>query len=203
VVAARVLFTCSVAAATALAQQSDGARLARLDVATRTVVIALVDSARAARLPTDPLVGRALEGAKKGAAGDHIISAVRGLSAELRTAQSALGAGASPAEITSGASALHAGLQPRDLARVRAAATHGRRKRVTMPLTVATDLVARAVPPAVAADVVLSLTRAGLRDDELTAFQRNVRADIERGADPGAAAQTRARGAILRAGHIS
>ena len=203
VVAASLLFTCGVPVATALAQQSDGVRLARLDNATRAVVIALVDSARAARLPTDPLVGRALEGAKKGAAGDHIISAVRGLSAELRSAQSALGADASSAEITAGASALHAGLQPRDLARVRSAATHTRRKHVTMPLTVATDLVARAVSPVVAADVVLSLTRAGLRDDELTSFQRNVRADIERGADPGAAAQTRARGAILRAGHTS
>ena len=202
-VVASAIFTCSVPIAAALAQQSDGARLARLDDATRAVVIALVDSARAARLPTDPLVGRALEGAKKGAAGDHIISAVRGLSAELRSAQSALGAGASPAEITAGASALNAGLQPRDLARVRAAATHAKRKHVTMPLTVATDLVARAVSPVTAADVVLSLTRAGLRDDELTAFQRNVRADIDRGADPGAAAQTRARGAILRAGHTS
>jgi hypothetical protein len=180
------------------AQQSDGTRLARLDDSTRAMVIALVDSARAARLPTDPLVGRALEGAKKGAAGDDIISAVRGLSAELRSAQSALGRGVSSAEITAGASALHAGLQPRDLARVRAAATHARRKRVTMPLTIAADLVARSVPSAVAADVVLSLTRAGLRDEELTAFQRSVRADIERGADPSAAARTRARGAILR-----
>ena len=201
--AGRITMLLGALVASAEAQSETGARLSRLDVATRAAVIALVDSARAVSLPTEPLVDRALEGAKKGARGDRIVSAVRGLSKELGVARLELGSGATADEITAGASALHAGLQGRDLARLRAAAAHAKRARVTVPLTVAADLVARAVPPATAADVVLALTRAGLHDDELAAFQRNVRLDIDRGAEPGTAAETRARGAILRAGRAT
>jgi hypothetical protein len=182
--------------------ETDG-RLARLDATTRATVRALVDSARIAKLPTEPLVDKALEGAEKGADGPRIIGAVRGLSAELRTARNALGAKATTDEITAGAQALHAGLQMRDLARLRAAAQQTGRRRVTLPLTVAADLVARDVPATTASDIVLSLTRSGVRDAELATFQRNVRLDIEHGADPGTAAQTRARGALLHAGRTS
>lgn len=185
------------------AQAAKDVRLARLDAPTRVAVSAIVDSARAARLPTEPLVDKALEGAKKGAGGDRIVTAVRGLSGEMRAARSALGSGASADEIAAGANALHAGMQAGDLARLRAAATHNGRKRVTLPLTVATDLVARSVPVMTASDIVLSLTKSGIRDADLSMFQRNVRLDIESGADPGAAAQTRARGAMLRSGRSS
>ena len=62
------------------------------------------------------------------------------------------------------------------------------------------DLVAREVPIPTATDLVLQLTRAGVKDGDLTLFQRNVRADIDRGADPTVAAQTRARGLVRSAG---
>lgn len=182
---------------------NEEARLARLDSTTRVAVVALVDSARRLRLPTEPLVDKALEGEKKGADGNRIVSAVRGLSAELREARASLGAGASADEITAAANALHAGVPMRDLARLRAAAQHAGRARITLPLTVGTDLIARGVPVATASDVVLSLVRAGIRDSEFTLFQRNVRLDIERGADAATAAQTRARGAMLHAGRTS
>lgn len=184
-------------------QRSGDARLARLDPTTRVAITALVDSARQLRLPTEPLVDKALEGQEKGADDARIVTAVRGLSADLRAARASLGAGASADEITAGANALHAGMPMRDLTRLRAASQHAGRGRVTLPLTVAMDLIARGVPVATASDVVLSLARAGLRDSELTLFQRNVRLDIERGADAATAAQTRARGALLRAGRGS
>jgi hypothetical protein len=91
----------------------------------------------------------------------------------------------------------------RNLAQLRSASQHAGRARVTMPLTVATDLIARGVPVAVASDVVLSLARAGLRDADYSMFQRNVRVDIENGADAATAAQTRARGAMLHTGRAS
>ena len=59
--------------ATAVAQQVDP-RLARLDSLTRPIVAALVDSARTAALPTEPLVQRALEGATKRATADRIVA---------------------------------------------------------------------------------------------------------------------------------
>ena len=190
-------------ASVARAQTEGDARLGRLDSVARRSVGAIVDSARAAKLPTEPLVDKALEGAKKGAEGDRIVMAVRALSAELRSARAALGPDAGADEITSGANALHAGFQARDLTRLRAAGQHAGRRGVTLPLTVATDLVARSVPAPTALSIVLSLTRSGVRDADLSVFQRNVRLDIERGADHSTAAQTRARGAMLRAGRSS
>jgi hypothetical protein len=193
----------SVGSHIATAQGSGDARLARLDSATRIAVAVVVDSARRSRLPMEPLVDKALEGAKKGAEDDRIVAAVRGLFAELRMARSALGSGASADEINAGASAIHAGLPMRNLAQLRAASQHAGRTRVTLPLTVLTDLVARAVPVGVASDVILSLAKAGLRDADFAVFQRNVRLDIEHGADAATAAQTRARGAALHGGRAS
>jgi len=188
---------------TAGAQTDADGRLARLDASTRVAVAAVVDSARRTRLPTEPLVDKALEGAKKGADGTRIVSAVRGLFSEMRTARLSLGAGARSDEINAGANALHAGFSMRTLALLRTAAQRAGRTRVTLPLTVATDLVARGVPVPVASDVVLSLVRSGLRDADFALFQRNVRLDIEHGADAATAAQTRARGAALHGGRSS
>ena len=182
----------------AAAQHAPDTRLARLDSTTRLVVAAVVDSARRARLPTEPLVDKALEGAEKGAEGGRIVSAVRGLYAELRSARAALGPGAATEEINAGANALHAGMPMRTLSQLRSVSQRAGRMRVTLPLTVYTDLIARRVPAPVASDVVLSLARAGLRDGDYAMFQRNVRLDIENGADAATAAQTRARGAALR-----
>lgn len=184
--------------------QRDGdARLAKLDSTTRVAVNVVIDSARKARLPTEPLIDKALEGAKRGANGERIVAAVRGLFADLRTARSALGPSASIDELKAGANALHAGLPMRNLAQLRSASQHAGRARVTLPLAVATDLVSRGVPVGVASDVILSLARAGLRDADFSMFQRNVRLDIERGADAATAAQTRARGAVLHGGRAT
>jgi hypothetical protein len=184
--------------------QSDGdSRLGRLDPTTRVAVAAVVDSAKKTRLPTEPLVDKALEGAQRGADGGRIVTAVKGLYAELRTARAALGSGASADEISAGANALHAGVPMRYLAQLRSASQHAGRPRATLPLAVTTDLVGRGVPAATATEVVLSLARAGLRDADYSVFQRNVRLDIEHGADAAAAAQTRARGAAVRGGRAS
>jgi hypothetical protein len=67
-----------------------------------------------------------------------------------------------------------------------------------MPLAVLTDLIVRDVPVATATNLVVQLARSGVKDPELALFQRNVRADIDRGADPSVAATTRARGLVLR-----
>src|SRR6266566_8930020 len=54
-------------------------RLTRLPAEAQAPVGALVDSARAAGLPAEPLVQRALEGATKQAPGDLIVAAVQRL----------------------------------------------------------------------------------------------------------------------------
>jgi len=165
----------------AVAQQSDP-RLERLDATTRPIVAALVDSARAAALPVEPLVQRALEGATKRASGEMIVAAVRRFAVDLGHARDALGSTASPAELTAGAAALRAGASPTILTQLR----RTRGEPLTMPLAVLADLVASGVPVDSAAGAVLALA-ARARDADLVEFRRAVERDIALGAPPAAA----------------
>jgi len=187
----------AVLVATAAAQDSQDSkdpRLARLDPAARSLVVVVIDSARAAGLPTEPLVQRALEGATKGAPGTLIGNAVRRLAADLGRARAALGAGATPPELEAGAAALRAGAGPAVLAQLR----RSRRQTITVPLAVLTDLVASGVPVDSAAAAVLALA-ASSGDADLIEFRRAVERDIALGAAPTAATAGAAAG-FLAAG---
>src|SRR6266699_3914085 len=94
-------------------------RLDRLDPDTRSAVAAVVDSARVARLPIEPIIQRALEGATKGAPSARIVAAVRKLAVDLGTARTALGTSASEAELEAAVAALRAGATPQVLANLR------------------------------------------------------------------------------------
>jgi hypothetical protein len=167
----------------------------RLDPATSSAVAAIVDSARVAKLPTAPLVNKALEGAAKGSDGGKIVVAVRQLAGRMTVSRRVLGSNSRADEISAAAGALDAGISVHDLALLHSAA---RKRSLTLPLAVFADLVERKVPIATATSLVISLTRSGVADSDLTLFERNVRSDIERGADPSTAASTRARGVMLR-----
>src|SRR5205814_9377431 len=112
----------AVVVVTAAAQDRQGRqvrndpRLERLDAEARPLVAGVIDSARAAGLPTEPLVQRALEGATKGAPDTLIVSAVRRLAADLGRARTALGAGAPPPEPQARAAAPRARARPAVLA---------------------------------------------------------------------------------------
>src|SRR5438876_8492135 len=168
--------------ATAAAQEPqhlNDPRLARLDTAARSMVAVAIDSARAAGLPTEPLVQRALEGATKDAPGTLIASAVQRLAADLGRARAVLGAGATPPELEAGAAALRAGAGPAVLAQLR----RSRRQTITVPLAVLADLVASGVPVDSAAAAVLALA-ASARDADLIDLRRAVERDIALGAAP-------------------
>jgi hypothetical protein len=182
---------------TAPAATAQDPRLAaRLLEPDRAQVQALLDSARAAGLPVEPLVDRALEGASKRATGDRIVAAVRRYWDELALARDALGTRASTAELTAGASALRAGAGPDDLRQLR-------ELRAAQPVTVAAavlaDLVAVGVPADSATAAVLSVATM-VDDAEFLAFRRNVERDVALGASPIAALGVRLSGlAGLRA----
>ena len=169
--------------------------VARLDKPTEVAVAAIVDSARAAKLPTAPLVDKALEGAAAGSDGPRIVGAVRNLAVRMATAKHVLGSRATADEIKAAAGSMDFGVTARDLARLHTAA--GKRS-LTMPLAVLTDLLGRGVALATATNLVDQLTRAGVKDAELSLFQRDVRVDIEHGADPAVAATTRGHGLLLK-----
>lgn len=160
-------------------------RLERLDPETRGQVVTLVDSARAAGLPIEGLIQRALEGMTKGAPGQRIVAAVRRFAVDLGSVREALGGEAAAAELEAGVAALRAGATPAVLARLRDA----RRPPRTMALAVLADLVASGVPADSAAAAVLAL--ANTRDADLVEFRRAVERDIALGAPPAAAAAVR------------
>lgn len=191
-----VAVALQVAVMSAAASAQDTTTLAaRVDEPTYVAVRAIVDSARAARLPTKPLLDKALEGAAKGSDGPRIVAAVHQLSVRMVSVKRTLGPATTPDEIHAAVSAIESGISENSLARIRAVS--GKRS-VTMPLAVLTDLVARRVPIPTATDLVLQLARSGVRDADLAIFQRNVRGDIDRGAEPAAAATTRTRGLVGR-----
>jgi hypothetical protein len=163
----------------------------RLADPARGQVDALVDAARAERLPAEPLVDRALEGVTKGARPDLIVNAVRRLLDELRSARQAFGPNASDAELTAGASALRAGAPRADLAKLRALRP---RQPLTIPAGVLADLVAAGVAPDTGIAAVLALaSNAG--DADYIAFRRNVERDIALGASPASSIAARLRAA--------
>ena len=165
----------------------------RLDAPTRAAIFALVDSARAEGVPVEPLMEKVYEGISRGADGPRIVAAVRSLATEMASAHKALGTVASADEIKAAASAVHAGVPAVELGKMKKQG--GLRRSLTLPFTVLADIVSRGVPVQTAADAIRSLVGAGARDADINTFQRNVKVDIEQGAPPAAAAETRAKGA--------
>ena len=170
---------------TSAAHAQDPRLARRLDAQTQMQVAAILDSARTAGLPLEPLVDRALEGASKGASGERIAAAVRKLATDLAAARKALG-DSDAAELEAGASALRAGVKPETLGRLRASRP---RQPLTVPLAVLADLVARGVPADTASAYILTISHAS--DEQLVAFQRSVERDIALGAPPLTAAAVR------------
>ena len=160
----------------------------RLAEPTHAAALALIDSARAAGLPADPLVNKALEGASKGADGPRILAAMRLLAHDLGVARDALGTTSSESELVAGGAALRAGVAPDFLARLRHEHPD---ESVVVPLAVMADLVTSGVPADTAARDVLTLAHAGLREAQLVEFRRDVERDIALGAPAGASAAVR------------
>lgn len=167
--------------------QSD---LARLDPASRAAIVRIVDSTRAAGLPTTPLEWKVSEGVTKGADGARIVGAVQRSADGLRRAREALGAGASTPELIAGAGALQVGAS---LDVLRKLGADRRDRPLTLRLVVLSDLVSRGVSVSDAADAVLRLSSSGATDDEFSALRREVLRDVQGGVPPARALATRSR----------
>jgi hypothetical protein len=173
-------FVLALAAILARPAAAQDQRLERLSPETRALVVPVMDSARAAGLPTGPLLERALEGTSKHAAPELIAQVVRRVANDLARAREALGPDGAPEALAAGADALHAGVTPALLQRV-AGALRG--QRMTVPLAVLADLTARGVPADTAATLTLARARS-TSDADLLALERDVERDIALGATP-------------------
>ena len=165
----------------------------RLDAPTRKALSAIVDSARAQGIPVEPLMEKVYQGLAMGADGTRIVVAVRSLTFEMGNAHRVLGAVATTDELKAAASAVHAGVPAVELGKMKKQS--GLRRSLTLPFTVLADIVSRGVPVQAATNAIRSLVGAGAKDKDISDFQRNVSVDIEKGAQPAAAAETRAKGA--------
>ena len=166
----------------------------RLDAPTRKALSALVDSAKAQGIPVEPLMEKVYQGLAMGADGPRIVLAVRSLTVEMANAHRELGSVVTTDELKAAASAVHAGVPAVELGKMKKQG--GLRRSLTLPFTVLADIVSRGVPVQTAANAIRSLVGAGARDRDISEFQRNVQVDIEKGAQPKAAAETRAKGAV-------
>ena len=183
-----VLLATFLVAASLPAQEIDTRLVQRLDVRTRGAVAAIIDSARAQRLPTEPLIEKALEGASKKAPSQLIVSAVRNFAVQLVEARRALGDQSTAAEILGGAQAIRAGISASQLGLLRKARPS---TQIAAALTVASDLVAREVPVDTAMAVVSGLVRAAATDEQLLAVRAEIETDILAGTPAAVAASTR------------
>ena len=191
--ARRVALAAAMAAATAAptAIEAQDRRLgARLDSATAGAVARLADSVRAVGLPSDPLIGVALEGASRRASSERILAAVREYAAALGVARQTLGDAAVSDEIVSAAGVLVAGVAPRVVVDYRSARPAGA---LTVPFVVLADLIARGIPADTAASALGAALRSGASDDDLVEFRRRVERDIAAGARPTTAMTIRRR----------
>lgn len=188
-----LMLVVGLAASVATAGAQDPRAALKLDATTSAAIRAVVDSAKAQGIPVEPLMEKMYEGLGKGADGPRIVTAVRSLASEMATAHRALGTVASADEIKAGASAVHAGVPAVELGKMKKQS--GLRRSLTLPFTVLADIVSRGVPVGTAANAIRALVGAGAKDKEINEFQRNVKVDIEQGAPPAAAAETRAKGA--------
>jgi hypothetical protein len=188
-----LLFAC----ATSLAAQdtTDRTLPPQLSAASRATLERIIESARVAGLPIDPLYSKVREGLFRSAQESVVITAVQRLSRALGDARDALGDGASPEEITAGANALRAGIRGADLTRLRDA-----RRKTDHPLTVAlvvlADLAARGIPPDMAASSINELVARNVSDGSLMSFRQNVERDLTGGRPPASVMDSRTRALI-------
>jgi hypothetical protein len=186
----------AVSAATMRAQEVDRTLPSQLSAPTRATLERLIDSARVAGLPVDPLYSKVREGVFRGADEPRLLAAVQRLTRDLGDAYSALGDSAGAEEIAAGANALRAGVRPADLSRLR----ESRGRRPDHPLTVAlvvlADLATRGVPPAMAAASLNELVARNVSDGSLLSFRQNVERDLVGGRSAASALDARTRAMI-------
>jgi hypothetical protein len=159
------------------ATRAQDPRLAtRLDSVTRIRVEAVLGSARAEGLPTEPLVQKALEGSSKGAAGPRIVVAVGTMLADLRHARQALGDAAGSDELLAAVAALRAGATPVMVGEIRRVGPLGG---VAVPLAVFADLVSYGMTTDAAWRSVSELAEKGGDEEEFLDLRDRLRPVLE------------------------
>ena len=175
---------------TSIARAQGDTRLAGFNPELRAEVLAVVDSARRAGIPPEPLLDLAREGRAKRVPPDAIVQAVRTRAAKLQQARDVLGR-ATDEEIQAAAGALGAGVSPTALSELRIRRPG---RDLTTPLGLLEQMRLKGIPRDTAAKAMLVLTIANVADTELTEFWEIVQREIGIGMLPSAEIAARAGG---------
>jgi hypothetical protein len=192
-----LIFALVVASSVARAQDPRLTPLFSSDA--RASLATVIDAARADRLPVEPLVQRAIEGARRGIEVPRVLAAVKSLAERLRVARTALGANSTDAELVAGASLLSLDVGPAVLSELRSRTTE---RDVSLPLIVLTDIIERGVPRDTATAVIMSLGAARVADADYHLLRQSILLDIGSGTSPAAAAAVRARAILVNRGVV-
>lgn len=167
------------AAAAQAGPPSTAAMIASWPAADRAEATALLDSAGTAGLPAAPLRAKIAEGIAKDAAPATIVTVVRALYGNLRTARQTLGARISEPELVAGAAALQSGVTPAQLRSLRASIPADRS--ATELFVVLTDLTHRGITAEEGVTALTRLAHAGANDATLVQLRFDVARDVAAG----------------------
>jgi hypothetical protein len=163
-----LVLACVVVGSPLLAQ-SGKTQLARVPEAARPAIDSLIEMAVAERLPTEPLVQKALEGTAKGVPPDRLVNGVRRGLLQLREARIII-ARAVPGQpvpdghVASVSAALARGLSPAAVERL---LTNAPNEPPGPALHAAADMVAHGFDADSAADLLVAAHTTGLRGERL------------------------------------
>lgn len=149
----------------------------------------IVESVKAAKLPTEPVVAKARLAVQARVSSARMVAALQAVAARLEQARDALGASSAEADIMAGADALSTkGVTKEMLQRIRVAQPS---RSIAVPIGVMAQLVASGVKPRDAAEIVSRLVHAKASNAQLVALGNDVSQDVIAGAGAASALQIR------------
>ena len=159
------------------------------DRETTAQVTRIMESVKAANLPTGPVVATARRAVQVHAPPPRLIAALQAVASRLEAARSALGPASPEADILAGQDALSTkGVTTDMLHLIRAAQPH---RSVAVPLGVMAQLVASGVAPKQAVEIVSRLAKANATAKQLADLGNEVSEDVIAGAGAASALQIR------------
>lgn len=186
----RLLFTMVLVSGTARAAAGQEALdFLNADRETSAQVTRIMESVKAANLPTAPVVATARLAKQFHAPPARLISALQAVASRLEEARLALGPSSPEADIVAGQDALSTKGVTKDMLHLIRLAQPSRS--VAVPLGVMAQLVASGVTPKQAADIVSKLVRASATSVQLVALGNDVSQDVRAGAGAASALQIR------------
>jgi hypothetical protein len=175
-----------------VAVAQDSLPLANVDRETATLLMRIVDSARARGLPTDRIVAKISQGVLLHSAPERIVLAAQSVATRLEDARAALAPKPTANDIAAGGDALSVvGVTKVALQAVRLASP---KQPVAVPIAVLAQLVASGVPAKRATEIVTDLIRRGASNRQFVDLGNNVNADVGRGARAMASLDVRLQG---------